>query len=122
MAVGVIGVLVGFGEGDAVEVSGGIGVFDGVDEGVNVSVGGGVFDAVCVTVGGGEVFVGGIGEGVGVVVGVGVGVQVITGPAFAFRLSWQPLVKSIITPKSLFTTPGKGKLPPQSPSKSNAQL
>ena len=106
----------------AVEVFVGIGVFDGVKEGVNVNVGGGVFDAVCVIVGGGEVFVGGIGEGVGVEVGVGVGVQVTIGLAMAFRRSWQLLVKSIMTPKSLFTTPGNGKLPPQFSSKSKAQL
>ena len=106
----------------AVEVSAGIGVFDGVKEGVNVSVGRGVLDAVWVAVGGGEVFVGGTGEGVGVVVGVGVGVQEFITLGTAFRLSWHPLAKSIMTPKSLLIMPLSDPPPPQSLSKSKAQL
>ena len=84
--------------------------------GGSVLVGGGVLVGTEVSVGGG------IGVGVPVTVGVGVGVQVIMGLGIAGRESWQPLSKSMITPKSLLTTPGRDPPHAQSPSNSILQV
>ncbi len=122
VAEGIIGVLVGSGVVDAVDVSVGVGVIDGVKEGVNVRVGRGVLDGVGVLDGIGVSVGGGMGVGVKVEVGVGDGVQEVKTLGTAFRLNWQPLAKSMITPKSEFITPVSDPPPPQSPSKSISQL
>ena len=63
-------------------------------------------------------------EGVGepVLVGVSVGVQIVITLGTGSRRSWQPLAKSMVTPKSLLSKPVNGPPPPQSPSKSTDQV
>ena len=66
---------------------------------------------------------GGGGVGVQVTVGVAEGVQEMIGLGIASRRNWQPLAKSMITPKSLLTTSGDKDPPPaQSRSKSISQV
>jgi hypothetical protein len=105
------GVVVGDGVIEGVQVTVGVKVGSGVGEGNGVAVGSGVF------VGGGG------GVGVQVTVGVADGVQEMIGLGTASRRSWQPLSKSMITPKSLLTTSGDSGPPPaQSLSKSILQV
>ncbi len=98
-----VGVIVG------IDVLVAVSVILGVMEGVGVNVGSGVFEGV------------GVAVGVRVMVGVLVGVQDIITLGTASRRSWQPLSKSIITPKSLLTTPVSTPPPAQSKSKSITQ-
>ena len=112
--------------GKDVVVGGGVVVGDGVMEGVQVMVGVKVGSGVAVGNGvleGSGVLVGG-GGGVGVQVTVGVedGVQEMIGLGTASRRSWQPLAKSMITPKSLLTTSVSDPPPAQSLSKSISQV
>ncbi len=116
VAVGVIGVFVGCDVLDGIGVSVAVGVFVGVLEGVNVKVGSGVLVGSGVSVGGGG------GVGVQVLVGVEDGVQDMIGLATGSRRSWQPLAKSMITPKSSLTTSDKGPPAAQSRSKSISQV
>ncbi len=103
-------------------MAGGVVVLDGVIDGVQVivgvKVGNGVAEGNGVAVGSGVLVGGGGGVGVQVTVGVEDGVQEMIGLGTASRRSWQPLAKSMITPKSLLTTPGNGPPPAQSLSKS----
>ncbi len=99
-----------------------VGVIDGVQDGVNVKDGSGVNDGVLVKVGRGVLVGGGGGEGVQVTVGVAEGVQEMIGRTTGFLTSWQPLAKSMTTPKSLETTPVRGLPAAQSRSKSMAQV
>ena len=99
-----------------------VGVIEGVQDAVNVKDGSGVDVRVRVAVGGDVLVGGGGGVGVQVVVGVAEGVQEMIGRGTGFLTSWQPLAKSMITPKSLDTTPFSGPPPAQSPSKSIAQV
>jgi len=122
-------VIVGAGTvlvGRDVAVGGGVVVFDGVIDGVQVivgvKVGKGVAEGKGVAVGSGVAVGGGGGVGVQVTVGVEDGVQEMIGLGTASRRSWQPLAKSMITPKSLLTTPGSAPPPAQSLSKSIAQV
>ena len=99
-----------------------VGVIDGVQDGVKVKDGSGVKVAVLVSVGGKVLVGGGGGVGVQVTVGVAEGVQELIGRGTGFLTNWQPLAKSMITPKSLLTTPESGPPAAQSLSKSIAQL
>ena len=85
-------------------------------------VGNGVFEGVGVLVGSGVFVGGGGGVGVQVTVGVADGVQELIGLGTASRRSWQPLAKSMITPKSLLTTSVRGPPKAQSRSKSISQV
>jgi len=112
VAVGVlvgVDVLVAVGVIVGIDVLVAVSVIVGVLEGVGVNVGSGVFEGV------------GVAVGVRVMVGVLVGVQDTITLGTASRRSWQPLSKSIITPKSSLTTPVSTPPPAQSKSKSIAQ-
>jgi len=112
------GVLVGNEVLVAATVFVGTGVFVGVNDGVKVNEGSGVAVGRGVLLGIRVLVGGGGGEGVQVVVGVSVGVQVMIVLGTAFLRSWQPLLKSIMIPKSLLTTPGRNPPKAQSSSKS----
>ena len=96
---------------DGVMVGTSVSVVVGAMVGVQVSVGVKLGSSVAVGVGGSDVADAG---------GGGIGVQVVDG--VGSRRSWQPLAKSMITPKSLLSTPVSGPPPPQSELKSMDQL
>lgn len=120
--VGTGTVLVGSAVADGTRVFVAVGVLVGVLVMLGVALGGGVSEGVNDAVGSGVAVGGGGGVGVPVTVGVEEGVQEMIGRGTGLRTNWQPLAKSMVTPKSLLTTSGRAPPPAQSLSKSICQV